>query len=254
MKRYLFFLVICFLLKVNSTAQIGINTNNPKATLQIDALNSISPESSAGMGVPLLDNFPTQVPTVDKNAMLVYVKNSTSSSLKGFYFWDPVENNWEFIIDESAAGYDTSKIIVSGNAFFPNDISGSTGPQTRNIPFTTINSIDNSFNLLPDGSLQIGRTAKYYLSFSGGIFREIENAVYAFTCRILVNGISSNILSSNNSAPGGLAAGRAVTFYIGAIVQLQKGDIITTTTTKDSGGVTKVAVDSPYTLTLIKMD
>lgn len=247
------FITIVFLLTgIFSKAQVGINNENPKATLQIDAKNSVLPESTAGLGVPVLDIFPPVSPTNDQNGMLIYLKNTTDSNLEGFYYWDAIENNWEYIVDIKSVGLDFSKTIVSGSSFSPNNMSGS-GVQTRSVPFTTINSLDSSFSL-SDGGLRVGKTATYYLVFTGGVFKSASNVVNNYTTEILVNGVPNSVLTSRNSAPGGATDGRSATFYIASMLDLNKNDVLTVRTRRNSANENTVSVDTPYTLMLINMN
>lgn len=247
------FITIVFLLTgIFSKAQVGINNENPKATLQIDAKNSVSPESTAGLGIPVLDIFPPVSPTNDQNGMLIYLRNTTDSNLEGFYYWDAIENNWEYIVDIKSLGLDHSKTIVSGSSFYPNNISGG-GIQTRTVPFTTISSLDPSFSL-SDGGLIVGKTATYYLVLTGGVYKSLKNVVDDYTTEILVNGVTNSVLTSTNSVPGGTVDGRSATFYIAAMLDLNKNDVLTVRTKRNTANETTVSVNTPYTLMLINMN
>lgn len=61
-------------------SQVGINTQNPRATLQIDAVNPKNPESSAGILIPRVEKNPA---TGNEKGQLIY--NVTDST---FYYWD----------------------------------------------------------------------------------------------------------------------------------------------------------------------
>lgn len=63
-----------------SFAQVGINTENPRATLQIDVKNTTSPDSSTGILIPRVSSNPAQG---NENGQLIY--NTTDNA---FYFWN----------------------------------------------------------------------------------------------------------------------------------------------------------------------
>lgn len=238
---------------VKAQTLTGIGTKAPKALLHIEPQNAVTPESTAGLGIPVLDRFPATNPTNEQNAMLIFLRNTTDSNLEGFYYWDAATTSWEYIVDYKTIGLDTSKTIVSGNAFTPNNISG-TGADSRFVPLTIINSLDPSFSLTANGGLKIGKTAKYYLIFTGGIYKTASNQASQYTTEILVNG-TLGTLTSVDSAPGGSLDGRSSTFYIAAIVNLTKDDVLTIRTTRGTTTIANtVSVYTPYTLTLINLD
>lgn len=252
MKKILF-LTLLTMGKSIVFSQVGINTNSPRASLQIDAKNNVNPESGVGLGVPVIDQFPNENPTNDQNGMLVYLKNTQDTNAEGYYYWDGSENHWEYIVDFKSMKLDTSKTIVTGTQFSPNNMGGSVGTDSRVVPFSSINSLDPSFTL-SSGALKVGKSASYYLSFSGGVSKSADNSVYSYKTEILINGIPNNNLTSTNSVPGGAQNGRSATFYIASITSLQKNDIITIKTTKTGGQSSIISVDTPYTLTLINMN
>ncbi len=247
MNKFLFLLV-----SLNSFAQVGINTDNPKATLQIDALNQSTPESTAGFSVPIYKEFPTTNPTSQQNGMLIYLDNSNSSYMEGFNFWNASDNNWEYIVDFSSQGLDLSKTQVIGTQFAGSNISGA-GEQSRFVSFTSINTIDPSFTL-SNGGLKIGETATYFLQLTGGVFKATENQVNDYKVEILVNGNSSAQLTSTNSAPGGTDLGRSTLFYISSVVSFNKGDVLTVKLTRSTIGANTVSVETPFNLTINKLD
>ncbi|WP_185208255.1 hypothetical protein [Chryseobacterium sp. C3] len=233
-------------------SQIGINNTNPKASLHLDAKNKILPESTVGLGVPVVDKFPTASPSSNQDGMLIYLRNTTDSNLEGFYYWDHAKSNWEYIMDLKAAGLDVSKTIASGNSFSPNNMSGN-GVQSRTIPLTTINSLDPSFSL-SNGGLKIGKTATYYIFLTGGVYKDAVNNVNEYITEILINGVSNTQLTSTNTAPGGDTVGRSSTFYIATIFSLNKDDVLTVKTTRTTTAANTVSVDTPYTLTIINLN
>ena len=251
MKYFLFF-IFCISVAITK-AQIGINTNQPKAQLQVSAKNLVSGELDTGFGVPLLNNFPEINPTAEQNGMLIYLDTTSVSNATGYYYWDAATTSWEFMLDNVSKDLDTSKTIVLGTKFSPSNIGGTI---TRaNVPFEYITTLDASFEL-SNGGLKVGKTSTYYLTFSGGVVKDVNAAVFDYSTEILINGNPSNNLTSTNSAPAnGGGNTRSATFYIATVLNFNKNDIITVRTTKTSGtpNSSQVSVDTPYTLTLINM-
>lgn len=70
------------------SAQVGINTDTPQSTLDIEASNRVSPSNTDGLLIPRIDAFPTTDPTAAQNGMLIFLTQADGSSPKGFYFWD----------------------------------------------------------------------------------------------------------------------------------------------------------------------
>jgi len=74
--------------------QVGINTVDPKAQLDITSSNSINPAITDGILIPRIENFPNPSPTADQDGMLVYLKKETSGFPVGFYYWNFIQATW----------------------------------------------------------------------------------------------------------------------------------------------------------------
>ncbi|HPF10652.1 MAG TPA: hypothetical protein PKW08_05035 [Flavobacteriaceae bacterium] len=98
MKALLFFVLAFFCLHF-TYAQVGINTTNPNALLDISASNTNSPSNTDGILIPKVDNFPVVVPTANQNGMIVFVTGNGSPE-QGFYFWDYPAATWTKIDGE----------------------------------------------------------------------------------------------------------------------------------------------------------
>ncbi|WP_146080418.1 hypothetical protein [Nonlabens xylanidelens] len=102
-------LIIPFL----SIGQVGVNTINPKADLDITATAPGSPTSDTGMLLPRISNFPAVNPSTEQNSMLIYLstditRNITGSNelyKKGFYYWDDNLGNWLPFNSSSSEGW-----------------------------------------------------------------------------------------------------------------------------------------------------
>lgn len=247
MKNIIFFIF----LSININAQVGINTNNPKSTLHIDALNPTTPESMAGLGIPVYSKFPKDNPTILQNGMLIFLDNSNSSYVRGFYFWNADANSWEYIVDFSSEELDISKIQVVATSL-KTPITGA-GIKSSIIPFGDVSSVDPSFTL-SDGGLKIGKTSNYHIQLTGGVYKTVNNNVNIYTVEILVNNTVNNQLVASNSAPGGTLLGRSTVFYISSVLKLNKNDVLSLKITRNTGGSNIVTVETPFNLTISKLD
>lgn len=91
-KNIYFFLVIIFMTPAFS--QVGINTTNPNAQLDIQSSNQAVPANTDGMLIPKIDTFPATSPTAAQQGMLVYLTTTVGSNPPGFYYWDNPTASW----------------------------------------------------------------------------------------------------------------------------------------------------------------
>ena len=71
-----------------SFAQVGINTTNPKAQLEIKSSSETAPSNTDGLLIPKINAFPATNPTIDQQGMMVYLKNAVGIDQPGFYYWN----------------------------------------------------------------------------------------------------------------------------------------------------------------------
>ena len=92
------FPLIC-LLFVSTTilAQVGINTTNPNAQLEIKSSDQANPANTDGILIPKVDAFPAINPTIDQDGMMVYLTTDVGANLKGFYYWDNTNSVWKSV-------------------------------------------------------------------------------------------------------------------------------------------------------------
>lgn len=74
-------------------AQVGINTTNPDAVLDIRSTNQATPSNTDGLLIPKIDEFPITNPTAAQDGMMVYVTGNGTPT-KGFYYWDQTGSLW----------------------------------------------------------------------------------------------------------------------------------------------------------------
>ncbi|PPK93975.1 hypothetical protein LY01_02197 [Nonlabens xylanidelens] len=95
-----------------SLGQVGINTIDPKADLEIVAAIPGSPTSETGMLIPRINNFPNTNPGVAQHSMLVYLSDNVTRNItgsnqfyeRGFYYWDNNLDNWIPFNNSSVSG------------------------------------------------------------------------------------------------------------------------------------------------------
>ena len=83
----LFFSTITF-------SQVGINTTDPKAQLEIKSSNQATPSNTDGILIPKINAFPLINPTADQNSMMVYLTLDLPGKPKGFYYWNNDTTSW----------------------------------------------------------------------------------------------------------------------------------------------------------------
>ncbi|MEP1854764.1 MAG: hypothetical protein ABJJ08_04350, partial [Nonlabens ulvanivorans] len=97
----IFITLLFFSLSTVLFAQVGINTDNPFATLDINTDTPVLP--STGILIPRVDDFATTNPDINQQSLLVYLttavsRNITGTGLEnyepGFYYWDNASTNW----------------------------------------------------------------------------------------------------------------------------------------------------------------
>lgn len=114
-------------------AQVGINTTEPKASLDIQSSNQATPANNDGILIPKIDEFPATNPTAAQNGMMVFVTGAGTPA-KGFYFWDHAATSWV----PFSTGATTSEWTDHGTYLSPTDgntkdvaIGGNDNPLSR---------------------------------------------------------------------------------------------------------------------------
>ena len=126
--------IFIFVISYSAMAQVGINTTDPKASLDIQASNQATPANTDGILIPKIDEFPATNPTADQNGMMVFVTGAGTPA-KGFYFWDHAATTWALF----STGAITSEWTDHGTYISPTDGNGKD---------VTIGGNDNPFSRL----------------------------------------------------------------------------------------------------------
>ena len=94
-KKRLFGLL--FFAAFSANAQVGVNTTNPQAQLDIVASNATTPSNTDGLLIPRVDTFPAVNPTATQQGMLVYLTTTVGANPPGFYYWNNTTITWTSI-------------------------------------------------------------------------------------------------------------------------------------------------------------
>lgn len=126
-RRELLFGGSLFLMSKLCTAQVGVNTSNPQATLDITLQEGYSTGDKAGITVPLLTGDQIEAIHSDniKQGTLVYsISPSTAVSKDvygiGYWFWKNSTDRWEPINSNSPTFFYSPSVVVSTDVSDPN--------------------------------------------------------------------------------------------------------------------------------------
>ena len=115
--KILIIIIITTGIVLTSHAQIGINTTDPKATLDVSASNQVTPANTDGVLIPRVDSFSLTNPTADQNGMLVYLTTADGTNLPGIYYWDSA--NWIFL--KTSTSHYVGELFGGGIVFYVYD-------------------------------------------------------------------------------------------------------------------------------------
>jgi hypothetical protein len=111
--------LIVFLISLQyGIAQVGINTNNPMATLDIEASNLNNPLSTDGILIPRIDAFPLLDPSADQNGIFVFLTTTVGNKASGFYYWNNLNNSWDAVGIDSNNGHFVGELYGGGIVFY----------------------------------------------------------------------------------------------------------------------------------------
>jgi len=182
MKKLLTFCLLV-LFSVQITAQVGINTTSPNATLDVRSSNQAAPSNVDGILIPKIDDFPVINPGADQDAMLVYLTTTSGSNLPGFYYWDntsafwlPVGNNIGWSLTGNSGTIDDTSFLGT----------------TDNVPLNF--RVNNEVAGRIESDIATGITALGYQNLANNT--GIYNAAFGY------NALLENTTGQNNTAVG----------------------------------------------------
>ncbi len=86
-------------------SQVGIDTSDPQAQLDVVASNMDNPSIYDGILIPRITKFPSSSPTTNQHGMLVYLTKAITDFIPGFYFWNNDSKKWENIGGSSIGSF-----------------------------------------------------------------------------------------------------------------------------------------------------
>lgn len=97
-------------------AQVGINTTDPKAQLDISIDNPGTPGPTDGILIPRISKFPLENPSVDQHGMMIFLTSQNNDFSPGFYWWDSASGKWEGLGGKAASDfYKVGTTVPAGN-------------------------------------------------------------------------------------------------------------------------------------------
>lgn len=105
---------------MQANAQVGINTTEPKAQLDVTIANPGAPEPTDGILIPRVSTFPITSPSSDQNGMLIFLSTPKDDFSPGFYWWNSASGTWEGLGGKAA--FDFYKVGTTGPAGNPEDM------------------------------------------------------------------------------------------------------------------------------------
>ncbi|NDW08482.1 hypothetical protein [Dysgonomonas sp. 520] len=259
MKKFSIIILLLFVLHGITVAQIGINTNDPEALLDIRALNKTAPEQNIGVIFPRITSFPATDPTADQHGAMIFLNHDNAIDFwkNSFYFWNNDIPAWDQLQDINTADIDYNKIICTGNALYDSSGNISTlkadGP--RYVRLSYMDSPLPSFQLTANGELKIGKKGRYALAFTGGIQKQHQR-ITDYKCEVLINGTTASppIASLINLAGNFFRAG---VFATTQFVELNANDLLSIQVSLeyiapngDYNNPPEAKIDSPFALML----
>ena len=169
------------------SAQVGINTTNPNALLDITAGNSDSPKNTDGILIPRLNKFPDNL-SDSQNGMLIFLNQGTIENPKGFYWRDSSNNSWNTFRAKDINSLSDGKTTLPGNSIFLGKEAGlnTSGRESENIGLGY-----KSFNALTTGSRNVGVGYESLKSNTSGLFN-VALGAYSLTKNI--NGLKNTAI------------------------------------------------------------
>lgn len=115
-----------FLFCLISYAQVGINTTNPNAVLDVRSSNQVNPGQNDGILIPKVDNFPSVNPTTNQDGMLLFATGNGAPN-KGFYYWDNTNTSWVSLTATGGGGNTLDQAYDQGGNGLGKNINATNG-------------------------------------------------------------------------------------------------------------------------------
>lgn len=251
-----FFFVLLYLASFISIgyaqSNTGVNTIENKALLQINALDIQNPSEFTGFSVPVYSKFSANQPSKDQDGMLMYLdhKDDGAGGKNGFYYWNNLNKNWEYIVQYKYSKIDLATTIAKISSFDKPIIVAN---EFQGAKFDFMTSSDPAFKIR-NGLLVVGKTGLYQILLTGAVKKQSDgsNKPTVVTTKINVNGNSFPILEGKSSMSATITGDRFTGFTISAIFDLKEGDVLEfQTAATEISDASPLTIASPCTLMLM---
>ncbi|RXR21133.1 hypothetical protein EQG63_04105 [Flavobacterium amnicola] len=275
-------LTLLFLLVTQfAFSQVGINTTDPKAQLEIKSTNQATPSNTDGILIPKIDAFPVTNPTAAQQGMMVYLTTVAAGKQPGFYYWDDSTLTWKSVGGTGTSDHDFYEVgtttppdAITDSMFHTGNVGiGNNNPAYKlDVDETAsgkIYAMRVRHSNPVDGSISSGVQSSISGSFATGVIQGVSTSITpgsgtaATGLRNLVGGTSTadaygvnNSISTsgsgsrtgiNNSFPGtgtGITYGMYNSFSNPNAISLGVKSTFTTSGIRDKIGVDNVISNS----------
>lgn len=97
--------IVSIFFSITTLAQVGINTYDPKAQLDIAIENPAAPGPTDGILIPRLSNFPATNPSSDQHGMMIFLTSQKGDFSPGFYWWNSSLGKWEGMAGKATSDF-----------------------------------------------------------------------------------------------------------------------------------------------------
>lgn len=199
-------------------SQVGINTEDPKTTLHINATSKTNPKSTDGILIPKFKNFPKENPTV--RGMLAFLEGNDTHE-NNFYFFD----GEKWIPFYASVSKDLDETIYSFNG---QGATFTTTGRTGTLNFSQFNKrTDDGFSIQGNDTIVIGKKGLYLVQLSSSFRRAktTANGQSNMDYTIMLNG-AENAKGSIGYPLEGTGGHIGSSIVFGTVLELQAGDTL----------------------------
>ena len=164
--------VSLFLLGISCYTQIGINTNDPNALLDIKSSNINSPTSIDGLIIPKVEELPLF--GIEKGQLLFLENHPTLED--NFFYWDGL--TWQSFLNGFDRQIDDAVFVVQGTGYTnPNNV-------VKTVNLNTVHASDVNGFSVSNNTLTVGKKGVYLIDFSSSLKKSgtpVNRATYRFS-------------------------------------------------------------------------
>lgn len=197
MKKVIYIYASLFsLLFIKVTAQIGVNTIDPKSTLDIFEENPENSLNNSGIIIPRVKALNNTDPK--EKGLLVFFDSSNQKE-KGFRWWN--DTNWiPFVSINTVASNKVITYVGTQEVFSEGVMNNLPATDVRTLRFNNIETNDNaSFELNAAGELVVKKEGYYHLQAVANISK-LTNTLKRdqLDMKIYINGNDASVIDSEN--------------------------------------------------------